>query len=127
MKVIDASAMIEVLRQTPKATAIEALMDDDLFAPELLIAEVVHHFRHLVLGKTMSATDASRVVEVFEAADIEYTPVWPMTTRIWQLHHHLSAYDATYIALAEELGCPLLTTDKRLSKTHNVTTAIIVI
>ena len=127
MKVIDASAMIEVLRRTPKAAAIERLLDDDLIAPDLLITEVLHHFRFLVLGKTMSRVDATRVVEVFESADIEYVTVRPLTNRIWQLHSHVSAFDAAYIALAEELRCPLLTTDKRLSNAHELATTIITV
>jgi predicted nucleic acid-binding protein len=35
--------------------------------------------------------------------------------RIWALRNCLSAYDATYVALAEELKATLLTCDARLS------------
>jgi predicted nucleic acid-binding protein len=35
--------------------------------------------------------------------------------RVWELRDNLSAYDATYVALAEALGCPLLTGDARLA------------
>lgn len=35
--------------------------------------------------------------------------------RIWDLRANLSAYDATYVALAEALACPLLTADRRLA------------
>ncbi|RED36140.1 hypothetical protein BJ123_10873 [Rhodopseudomonas thermotolerans] len=35
--------------------------------------------------------------------------------RIWQLRNNLTAYDATYVALAEVLEAPLLTRDKRLA------------
>ncbi|MBA2239982.1 MAG: PIN domain-containing protein [Solirubrobacterales bacterium] len=35
---------------------------------------------------------------------------------MWQLRENLSAYDATYVALAEALGCPLITADARLSR-----------
>jgi predicted nucleic acid-binding protein len=35
--------------------------------------------------------------------------------RIWELRNNLTAYDAAYVALAEALGAPLLTRDKRLS------------
>ncbi|MEJ7796936.1 MAG: PIN domain-containing protein [Solirubrobacteraceae bacterium] len=45
---------------------------------------------------------------------------WPagdgLRRRALQLRDNLSAYDAAYVALAEALGCPLLTRDLRLAK-----------
>jgi predicted nucleic acid-binding protein len=35
--------------------------------------------------------------------------------RIWQLRDNLTAYDAAYVALAEALGAPLLTCDRKLA------------
>jgi predicted nucleic acid-binding protein len=35
--------------------------------------------------------------------------------RIWELRHNLTAYDAAYVALAEALGAPLLTRDRRIA------------
>jgi len=34
--------------------------------------------------------------------------------RIWDLRENLSSYDAAYVALAELLDAPLLTTDARV-------------
>jgi predicted nucleic acid-binding protein len=42
-------------------------------------------------------------------------PQLPFACRIWELRDALTAYDAAYVALAEELGCALVTTDRRLS------------
>jgi predicted nucleic acid-binding protein len=35
--------------------------------------------------------------------------------RVWELRNNLTAYDAVYVALAEALGAPLLTRDRRLA------------
>ena len=40
----------------------------------------------------------------------------PLLARVWQLRANLTAYDATYVALAEALRAPLLTADARLAK-----------
>jgi predicted nucleic acid-binding protein len=32
------------------------------------------------------------------------------------VRHNLSAFDAAYVALAADLGCPLVTTDARLAR-----------
>ncbi len=39
-----------------------------------------------------------------------------LLVRIWQLRGSLSAYDAAYVALAEAMSIPLVTTDRRLSR-----------
>jgi predicted nucleic acid-binding protein len=36
--------------------------------------------------------------------------------RIWELRENVTPADAAYVALAEELGAPLLTTDARLTR-----------
>ena len=38
-----------------------------------------------------------------------------MLRRIWSWHANLTTYDAAYVTLAEVLGGPLLTTDRRLA------------
>lgn len=43
-------------------------------------------------------------------------PVLPFMARAYQLRANITPYDAVYVALAEELGCSLLTLDARLAR-----------
>ncbi len=44
--------------------------------------------------------------------------------RIWELKDNLSAYDAAYVALAETLNAPLVTTDARLARAPGIRAAV---
>ncbi len=48
--------------------------------------------------------------------DVEVYPTGPLLRRAWELRENVTAYDACYVALAEALGCLLLTADARLSR-----------
>ncbi len=54
-------------------------------------------------------------------------PTISLLERIWQLRDNLSAYDASYVALAEALGCSLLTADRRLSMAPGIECAVTVV
>ena len=41
-------------------------------------------------------------------------PQLPLIPRIWEFRNNLSAYDATYIALAEKLNATVVTCDARI-------------
>ena len=46
--------------------------------------------------------------------------IHPLLGRTWELRDNLSSYDASYVALAETLGCALVTADARLSRAASV-------
>ncbi|MHB1446061.1 MAG: type II toxin-antitoxin system VapC family toxin, partial [Acidimicrobiales bacterium] len=50
-----------------------------------------------------------------------------LLSRVWQLRMNLSAYDATYVALAEASGCALLTADARLAAAPGVKCPVLVV
>lgn len=39
----------------------------------------------------------------------------PLIQRVWELRHSITAYDASYVALAEQLDIPLITCDAKLA------------
>ena len=122
MIVVDASAMIDLLNRAPNAERIEALLDDDVCAPDTIVPEVIRHLAR------QDRRDPGTLVrfEMFESFGIQFVHAWPYTRRIWELRNSVSAYDACYVAVAEALNCPLLTTDARLGGANGVRAPIIV-
>lgn len=50
-------------------------------------------------------------------ANLELWPmVEPVSDRAFELRDNVTAYDATYVALAELLQCPLVTADAKLAR-----------
>ena len=55
-------------------------------------------------------------LEDLEDLDLARYPALPLMRRAYELRANVTAYDAAYVALAELLGCGLLTGDDRLAK-----------
>ncbi len=89
--------------------------------------EVVSVLRRRWLAKTMTARRFAAAVDDLGAVPADRYPVLPFMPRAYELRANLSAYDATYVALAEQLGCALLTADRRLASAHGPRCAITVI
>lgn len=117
--VLDASAVVELLRWSPagqRLAATIATTDADLHMPHLCSVEVTSAWRSLVARGEVPEARARAALE--DLADLPATrhPVEPLLLRVWQLRGNLTAYDATYVALAEALGATLITGDRRLGR-----------
>jgi predicted nucleic acid-binding protein len=53
--------------------------------------------------------------------------VFSLLERVWALRENVSAYDGSYVALAESLGCALLTADQRLARAPGVRCSVTVV
>ena len=116
MKVVDASAMVDVLIGNPNAVRLQPALDDDLFAPDLLVSELFQTMHRLIRDAWITNPEADDLVQRFRRAPIEYLHTWPYAEQIWQWRHNLTAYEATYVAMAADLGATLVTTDLRLAR-----------
>ena len=126
--VIDASALVEMLLQSPRATSIkEAVGDSELIAPDTLNPEVLSSLRGLERGRALTSARASLAVERLLTSRIARIPTQALLPQAWSLRHNVSAYDAMYVALAQSLHCPLLTTDRRLAGAPSLGVALIVV
>jgi predicted nucleic acid-binding protein len=116
--VVDASAVVEVLLGTPAAVAIERRLFDrseTLHAPHLLDIEVAHAVRrYAARGEIDGQRGRAALTDLADFPLYRY-PHDPLLLRIWDLRQNFTAYDAVYVALAEELGFPLITRDRRLA------------
>jgi len=111
--VVDASAVVAALLHAGPAR--QCLRDQSLQAPHLLDLEVVSVLRRLNLQGSLASEKADACLFAFRSLGVHRFASLGLLERIWELRANLSAYDASYIALAEALGCPLLTADRRLA------------
>jgi predicted nucleic acid-binding protein len=129
MIVLDASAAIDWLLQTAAGQRIERRIyshHESLHAPHLLDLEVGQVLRRLVREGSLSADRADQAIEDLLDLRITRYPHFVLLPRIWRLrhNHNLSAYDAAYVVLAEQLGARLLTRDGRLASSSGHAAAI---
>lgn len=118
MIVLDASAAVEWLLQTPAGQRIENRIfssGESLHAPHLFDIETSHVLRRLIRHGTVSAQRAEQAVFVLRNLTITRYAHVVLLPRIWQLRPNLSAYDAAYVVLAEALRAPLITHDGKLA------------
>lgn len=125
--VIDASALIELVSGKPPDAALRrTALTGEGAAPELVDIEAASTIRRMVLSGLMPAEEGSEVLHDVSETPISRTSHRPLITRVWELRHAISAYDAAYVALAEQLDVPLLTCDARLGRSNGHQAEIVV-
>jgi predicted nucleic acid-binding protein len=84
-------------------------------APDLVDVETVAVLRKRWVAGTLSERRFAAAVADLALIGIDRYPTLPFMRRAFELRANVTAYDATYVALAETLGCELLTADQRLA------------
>ena len=120
MLVIDASFVVAALIDNGKngTWACELLSCNKLAAPHLMPVEVTNILRRSVLNGDISADSAALAHADLLDLRVDLFPYEPFASRVWELYHNLTCYDAWYVALAEALEAKLATLDVRLSKSQ---------
>lgn len=117
MIVLDASALVDlVLDQADAEWVLDELRGQDVHAPAHQPAEVLSALARLVRNDVLDAQTARDALE--EAATLPQTVLPPTREhlrRAYELRARIRVVDGLYVALAEGLGCPLVTTDRRLA------------
>ena len=125
MIVVDASAALSALLNAGPAR--RSLASEQLHAPHLIDSDVANGLRRRVAAAQLGADAGWSVLDTFRRLGMTRYPVFALLDRVWELRDNLSAYDASYVALAELLGCSLLTADARLSRAPGIRCPITVV
>ena len=126
--VVDASAAIDLYLRGPHYPWLREQIESALYglsAPSLIEIEFTSALRRLNARKHLSDNRAKAALQDFQESEIECFEHGKHLERIWELRHHLTAYDATYVALAEALGMPLLTLDHRIAESPGLRCAVV--
>lgn len=116
MIVLDASALIDVILDQPHAGwVLDEIASQDVIAPGHQPAEVLSALARLVRSGTLESEAARDALD--EAMDLPQRLVSPTAAhvkRAYAMRERTRVVDGLYVALADEAGCPLVTTDRRL-------------
>lgn len=117
MIVLDNSALVEALvAQSPSKALVTMISSEQVHVPHLLDYEFSNTLRRLVLGRKISLPRAEGARLVKQSLPLTRHPDQVTGGRAWDLRGNLNAYDATYVALAEILDCPLVTIDEKIAR-----------
>ena len=119
MTVLDASALVELILNTPTGQLVGSRVTDPaegLHVPHLADVEVTQTLRRYVRDRAIDQATAAASLEDYRALDLQRHSHEPLLERVWEMRSNLTAYDAVYVALAEVLDATLLTCDGSLSR-----------
>ncbi len=118
MIVVDASVLANVIgddgAEGQRARG-EIRMAGQVAVPDLVHVEAVAVLRKRWLAGTISDNRFEAAIADLEQLGISRYPTLPLMHRAFELRANVTVYDASYVALAEFLGCELLTGDGRLA------------
>jgi predicted nucleic acid-binding protein len=118
--VLDSSAAVDyLLGREPEAEWVRQQLHDARWrirVPHLFDVEVVGVLRRHVLAHELRAGDAHARVRLLAELPARRYPHVQLLGRAWELHPTVNTPDACFVALAEALNVPLVTTDRRLAR-----------
>ena len=126
--VIDASALVDLVVQSERAPAVaQTVGSTDMVAPDVVNPEVLSILRRLERNGRLTAPQAVRAVDDLIDAPVRRFSTRPLLAEAWTLRANVTATDACYVALARILRCPLVTADRKLSRTPRLGVPLITV
>lgn len=85
-----------------------------------MVVEVFSAVRGRYLGGRISRERAEEALTALAELAFDVIQTSTLLGRMWELREAMTAYDASYVALAEAFDCPLVTADARLARSTGV-------
>ncbi|MEV4943294.1 type II toxin-antitoxin system VapC family toxin [Streptomyces zaomyceticus] len=116
MIVVDAGALVMLLADAGSVGAAlrERVKGERLLAPYLVDIEVASALLGRHRGGKLTVRELDDACAAFAVLPLRRSEQLPLLPRVRELYANLTAYDATYVALAEGYGVPLVTSDGRI-------------
>ena len=115
--VVDASVLVGLfaVRSAPVELR-QRVATSSCAAPELIDLEAANVLRKLVIRGELPDVESGDALRDVRDAPVLRVSHRHLIERAWELRQNITCYDASYVALAELLGRPLLTSDARLGR-----------
>lgn len=115
MIVVDTSLVVQLLIVPQQVQSLPPL-EASWHAPSVLDVETVSAVRGHLISQKISGAQAVEALDRYAELGVRIWPIdQPLSRRMLELAHNISAYDAAFVALAEALDAPLVTRDRRLA------------
>lgn len=129
MIVVDASAFVAGLVDTdPGGDAARAVLtrDSHWAVPQHFTLEAAHALRGLWLKRALDDDQFDACIARLRDGRFDIWPTVELLPRIRQLAANATAYDAAYIALAEDTGSVLLASDRKFDRIPGIRCRVVV-
>ena len=122
MLVVDASVLAPVVADggVDGNRFRQRLRGELVAGPDLLHLEVMSVLRRHANSQQLTTAQVDAAMADLIAFPVKVFPSAPLLSRIWELRENVTSYDGCYVALAEVLGCSLLTADQRLANAPGI-------
>jgi predicted nucleic acid-binding protein len=111
--VVDASALVARLFDLRPAAVLD---QEELHAPEICDLEVASFLTRVLRGRRLSPMRVAEAASDYVALPLTLHGHRPLLRRCLGLSDNFTVYDASYVALAEQLGARFLTLDRALAR-----------
>ncbi len=122
--VLDASVCIKHFIPAPLSQKVDALLahlafpQTNIFVPDLFYIEMANILWKYFRAGQISDSLIQRDLVILKAFNLQVTSTAELMVAAANIaiQYHISAYDASYVALSQEVNAPLLTLDNKLVK-----------